>query len=67
MPCSTVGFIYRHKLIGGELSLKDEAILALEDGTIFYGRSIGIKGVITGEVVFNTSISGYQELSLIHI
>ena len=42
--------------------MKDQAILALEDGTIFYGRSIGIKGVITGEVVFNTSISGYQEI-----
>ena len=42
--------------------MKDQAILALEDGTVFYGQSIGIQGIITGEVVFNTSITGYQEI-----
>lgn len=38
------------------------AILALEDGTIFRGRSIGAAGEIDGEVVFNTSMTGYQEI-----
>lgn len=38
------------------------AILALADGTIFRGYSIGASGEITGEVVFNTSMTGYQEI-----
>ncbi len=38
------------------------ALLALEDGSLFYGRSIGIQGQIVGEVVFNTAITGYQEI-----
>jgi carbamoyl-phosphate synthase small subunit len=38
------------------------AVLALEDGTVFHGRSIGAKGNTTGEVVFNTAITGYQEI-----
>ena len=38
------------------------ALLALEDGTIFYGKSIGVKGNRVGEVVFNTSMTGYQEI-----
>ena len=38
------------------------AILALADGTIFRGRSIGADGVTSGEVVFNTAMSGYQEI-----
>ena len=38
------------------------AILALEDGSVFYGSSIGATGEITGEVVFNTSMTGYQEI-----
>lgn len=38
------------------------AILALEDGTLFKGRSFGAKGEAYGEVVFNTSMSGYQEI-----
>jgi carbamoyl-phosphate synthase small subunit len=38
------------------------AILALQDGTIFEGRSIGIDGVTSGEVVFNTAMTGYQEI-----
>ena len=38
------------------------AILALEDGQVFCGRSIGVAGEITGEVVFNTSMTGYQEI-----
>jgi carbamoyl-phosphate synthase small subunit len=38
------------------------AVLALEDGTVFRGISIGAKGNTTGEVVFNTGITGYQEI-----
>ena len=47
------------------LSLKGAfppAILALADGTIFLGNSIGATGVTVGEVVFNTAMSGYQEI-----
>ncbi|HSR63754.1 MAG TPA: glutamine-hydrolyzing carbamoyl-phosphate synthase small subunit [Gammaproteobacteria bacterium] len=40
----------------------NQAILALEDGTVFNGRSIGLEGQATGEVVFNTAITGYQEI-----
>ena len=38
------------------------AILALEDGTWFKGVSAGAPGETTGEVVFNTSMTGYQEV-----
>src|SRR5690606_25519154 len=38
------------------------AVLALADGTIFRGISIGAEGGTTGEVVFNTAMSGYQEI-----
>lgn len=38
------------------------AILALEDGTIFHGLSVGIPGRTLGEVVFNTAMTGYQEI-----
>ncbi len=38
------------------------AILALEDGTIYRGKSFGAEGESFGEVVFNTSMSGYQEI-----
>ncbi|MBD2812565.1 glutamine-hydrolyzing carbamoyl-phosphate synthase small subunit [Xenorhabdus sp. Vera] len=38
------------------------AILVLEDGTQFHGRAIGAEGVAVGEVVFNTSMTGYQEI-----
>jgi carbamoyl-phosphate synthase small subunit len=38
------------------------ALLALADGTVFRGRSIGAAGVAVGEVVFNTAMTGYQEI-----
>lgn len=38
------------------------ALLALEDGTIFWGDAIGINGETVGEVVFNTAMTGYQEI-----
>jgi len=39
-----------------------KAILALADGRVFHGKAFGAPGEITGEVVFNTSMSGYQEI-----
>ncbi|MFZ5802751.1 MAG: glutamine-hydrolyzing carbamoyl-phosphate synthase small subunit [Candidatus Omnitrophota bacterium] len=39
-----------------------KATLALEDGSIFEGESFGAEGEVFGEVVFNTSLSGYQEI-----
>ncbi|MEJ2514469.1 MAG: glutamine-hydrolyzing carbamoyl-phosphate synthase small subunit [Gammaproteobacteria bacterium] len=42
--------------------MSEPAVLGLEDGTIFHGRSIGAAGETTGEVVFNTAMSGYQEI-----
>ncbi|HQX66457.1 MAG TPA: carbamoyl-phosphate synthase domain-containing protein, partial [Dokdonella sp.] len=38
------------------------AILALADGSLFRGRSIGADGSTSGEVVFNTAMTGYQEI-----
>ena len=40
----------------------DHAALVLADGTVFRGRSIGARGLSAGEVVFNTAITGYQEI-----
>src|SRR3954447_4041839 len=40
----------------------DIAKLALEDGTVFTGRAFGARGEVDGEVVFNTSMTGYQEI-----
>jgi carbamoyl-phosphate synthase small subunit len=40
----------------------DAAALVLADGTVFRGRSIGARGLSAGEVVFNTAITGYQEI-----
>lgn len=42
--------------------MKHTALLALEDGTLFFGQSIGAPGQTIGEVVFNTSMTGYQEI-----
>ncbi|UZR29960.1 glutamine-hydrolyzing carbamoyl-phosphate synthase small subunit [Methylococcus mesophilus] len=42
--------------------MKTPALLALEDGTVFRGYAIGAEGSSVGEVVFNTSITGYQEI-----
>jgi carbamoyl-phosphate synthase small subunit len=39
-----------------------EAVLALADGTVFRGRAFGASGEATGELVFNTSMTGYQEI-----
>ncbi len=42
--------------------MSSQALLALEDGSLFYGQSIGCPGLAVGELVFNTSMSGYQEI-----
>ena len=42
--------------------MRTPAILALADGTIFHGTSIGADGCTVGEVVFNTAMTGYQEI-----
>ncbi|HJT36869.1 MAG TPA: carbamoyl-phosphate synthase domain-containing protein, partial [Actinomycetota bacterium] len=47
---------------GAEGSLMADAILVLEDGTVFRGASFGARGETFGEVVFNTALSGYQEV-----
>ncbi len=44
------------------MSLNKTALLVLEDGRVFRGRSWGADGEICGEVVFNTSMTGYQEI-----
>ena len=41
---------------------KSDAVLLLEDGTVFYGKSAGMTGTATGEICFNTSLTGYQEI-----
>lgn len=41
---------------------KQSTVLMLEDGTVFHGKSFGWKGEKTGEVVFNTSLTGYEEI-----
>src|SRR6185369_1631607 len=56
--CEDRRFFYAKK--EGMLSMK--ALLALEDGRIFWGRSVGAAGERAGEVVFNTSMTGYGEI-----
>src|ERR1700722_12994742 len=43
-------------------SLYPSAILLLEDGKVFHGRACGAVGTITGELCFNTGMTGYQEI-----
>ena len=42
--------------------MRKPALLALEDGTVFHGESIGVDGQTVGEVVFNTAMTGYQQI-----
>ena len=42
--------------------MDSRAVLALENGMLFEGTAIGVDGLVVGEVVFNTSITGYQEI-----
>ncbi|QTE23941.1 glutamine-hydrolyzing carbamoyl-phosphate synthase small subunit [Polaribacter cellanae] len=41
---------------------RKKALVLLADGTIFYGKSVGIEGTATGEICFNTGMTGYQEI-----
>src|SRR5258706_11352469 len=43
-------------------AISESAALVLADGTVFRGRSIGAPGLAVGEVVFNTAMTGYQEI-----
>ncbi len=45
-----------------EYNLRNKAVLLLEDGSLFEGKSIGIKGQAVGEICFNTGATGYQEI-----
>ncbi len=45
-----------------DLKVDSYAVLALADGTVFNGRAIGASGISVGEVVFNTAMTGYQEI-----
>ena len=38
------------------------AVLVLEDGSVYYGKAIGTIGTATGEICFNTGMTGYQEI-----
>jgi len=42
--------------------MKKNGLLALADGTLFWGESVGAEGCFSGEVVFNTAMTGYQEI-----
>ncbi|WP_168918826.1 glutamine-hydrolyzing carbamoyl-phosphate synthase small subunit [Enterobacteriaceae endosymbiont of Donacia bicoloricornis] len=42
--------------------MNNKAIVLMEDGTKLFGKSIGVEGTVIGEVVFNTAITGYQEI-----
>ncbi len=44
------------------MDYKRDAVLILKDGSVFYGRFVGYKGETWGEVVFNTGMTGYQEI-----
>jgi len=48
--------------MGAHMSAVTPAILALADGTVFTGNALGATGETSGEVVFNTALSGYQEV-----
>lgn len=57
-----IGFVPLFYDLGEDVALNRPAILALEDGSVFYGSAIGADGQTSGEVVFNTAMTGYQEI-----
>ena len=54
--------LFLHHLLEYFVSQPPAAALVLADGTVFRGRSIGAPGLAVGEVVFNTAMTGYQEI-----
>lgn len=55
-------FLHQQHTTTMQYKTRPQAILLLADGTIFYGKSIGISGKTFGEVCFNTGMTGYQEI-----
>jgi carbamoyl-phosphate synthase small subunit len=53
---------FHHRPESVEVASLEPAVLVLADGSVFRGRSIGAPGMAVGEVVFNTAITGYQEI-----
>src|SRR5258707_4284642 len=45
-----------------KLTEKNPAILLLQDGTVFHGHAAGATGTTTGEICYNTGMTGYQEI-----
>ena len=45
-----------------EISNQNKALILLQDGTIFFGKALGVKGTAYGELCFNTGMTGYQEI-----
>ena len=43
-------------------TLKKKAVLVLEDGKVYHGKALGKIGTTTGEICFNTGMTGYQEI-----
>ena len=52
----------KHKINSNKKSKLSTGILVLENGQVFKGIGLGYEGTATGEVCFNTSITGYQEI-----
>jgi carbamoyl-phosphate synthase small subunit len=50
------------KNLGMKFKEKSTATLLLEDGTVYHGKAIGFSGISTGEIAFNTGMTGYQEI-----
>jgi carbamoyl-phosphate synthase small subunit len=61
LPRSSTLLAFPFFMSGGQ-NVAELAVLALQDGTVFRGRSIGAIGQSVGEVVFNTAMTGYQEI-----
>jgi carbamoyl-phosphate synthase small subunit len=59
LPINALGDVARRDYTQG---IHVKAILAVENGEVFEGRSVGAEGEATGELVFNTSMTGYQEI-----
>ena len=55
-------FLCQLRIKMSKYSLRPKALILLEDGTVFFGKSVGINGTATGEVCFNTGMTGYQEI-----
>ena len=57
-----LSFFCIHFVVMSENTTEQKAVLLLEDGTVFYGKAAGAIGTTTGEIAFNTGMTGYQEI-----